>query len=247
MAKSLLEALQGQLNTKQTTAKTDFSGQAQGLLRTKSTGKALSSRGPQVQSDDEAFANQATQQQLNQQNTQNQIAAQQIGVQQDRIEMNQQQQNADLAQRAKQVNGQLATQETQILNDLDRQGQEVDYENDKQKLEQLGFTLALQDQEYLHQLQQQGQIRRLDDESEFKIQLQLSQFKDAEKLLGNDIDFRKMLELDDIAFKKELEKFKIDNKLRDSDRALEAAKSRQTQEASSGILSGIMGIFSSGS
>ena len=99
---------------------------------------------------------------------------------------------------------QMAQQSAALLGNLRRSEQQLDFNRDAAKIEQIGFTLRLNNDKYINQLNDMGTRARLDDAAVFQEELLRSVFADEIELLNSDLDFKRLLTLDNNAFLKEL-------------------------------------------
>ena len=230
MAKNLIDALKQQINTRETADAGTSSASIADRLNRKATGKATTGSGPRVQSSQAVAATSGIQTQLNQQSQQNQVAAQNLGIQQEAQQAGQEQQQLNFVEQGRQLQQGIAQQQAQLVNDLNQNLGQLDQQQQQHNIEQLGASLALQDEQYLHALQLEGSRRRLDNENDFKIELQASVFKDMEAVLSDKIELDNILKADAREFSEMLAKIDIQT-------AVDLAKDQARSSAFSGAVS----------
>jgi hypothetical protein len=144
----------------------------------------------------------------------------QIGQQQQLGRQQQKQSRAELQSK-------LSSQQNAILEDLERSRAELGSARGRSKLEQAGITLRLQNQQYLDQLENEGARRRLDDSLKFKEEMQASIFRDAERALSKQFDFRSLMNSDEREFAREISKMDVDTAMQILRDEMSAASKRQ--------------------
>lgn len=182
---------------------TDQTNQVQTLLRAKS-GRAVGGGDEAASGIGEAAANDQTNQQLRGlgQQVQAQGQAEKVQAQGQEQQFQQQKQQIDQARKFDTLQNKIQVQ--QVLNDLSQKKGQLSMEQQQSKLEQASFLMSMQDKQYTDTLQQVGNTRRLNNEANFRNEMQEQAFGDNIALLRqklgtqdvlatNDRDFQKML------------------------------------------------------
>ncbi len=113
--------------------------------------------------------------------------AQQVAQQFDAAQLQQMEQMLNAKQ-------QIQQQTTALLNQAVREGKKLDSAKQKAAAEQLGFEIRMNNEEYVQRLQQNGMRARLDNEINFKEELQRSIFAEEMELFQNDLDFQRIMQ-----------------------------------------------------
>lgn len=145
---------------------------------------------------------------------------------------------AQLAQQEEKLNQELRQKTASILGELERSGREIDLRRDAFQLAQLGQAEALQNKEYVNSLEREGQLRRLDDEQQFKNELQQSIFSDMLDLWESDAEFNQTMAKNEAEFNREVADIDLDMAMKMADSAAKQANLRAQYEGVSGLLSG---------
>lgn len=164
------------------------------LQRTAATGKAAQEQtGPKAANLVERVARQQVQQQEAQIDERDQLLAEQIET---RAQTVAQQFDAAKMQQLEQVlnqKQQLQNQTTQLLNQFARERGKLDVAKKQAQFEQLGFELRMNNEEYVQKLQQNGARSRLENDANFKEELQRSVFANEMELFNSDLDFQRLM------------------------------------------------------
>lgn len=240
---SLLDALKEGMTKpgSETGGQTEF---AQRLLSAKQTGKLAKGTGPSRATEGERIADSVASQEqgavrqgaLSQleelQTKSDQIAAQaeQTAARQDLQMEDIVQQNqiktADMLEQIRQQEGQLTAQQRGA------------------RLEQAAFNLRMSNEEYLNNLQDEGKKKRLDNQIDFKTELQRTIFADQQSLLEDDLAFKEMMAMKDAEFQKLIANIDINAALQVASDAASAANQTSIWSGVGGLASGAAGYFS---
>lgn len=120
-----------------------------------------------------------------------------------------QEQREDLAgkeiEQQRQALDREASRKTQaLIGDLARHGQTMDTQRKNAKIEQLGFLMSLSDEKHINQLQDVAARRRLDNDAQFKLELQRDVFNGYTELFKDNLKFKSMMKADKREFDKQL-------------------------------------------
>lgn len=239
MASNLLDALNATLMNKQKVKPSGTQGLAQ-LLGTAQTGRAVQSPQPQVTSSAEIAVNQATQGALDNQQQANQIQAVQQSAEANRQQSTQQQTDLDLQQKQSQLQQQLTQKQQQLLSEIDRNRSSLNSDASKAAQEQLAATLAYQNASYLQALQNVNRYRRLDNEVNFRQELQASIFNDMESLFRDKLALDRLMSASDRDYRSELAQIDIDTALRIADSAARGSLLSAGIQGGTSILNSIL-------
>lgn len=115
-----------------------------------------------------------------------------------------------LGQQSKAEKQQYELKSDAVLNNLESQ---MDKLTSAEKMDQMGAAatyLRLQDEKYRYDLADIGRRKRLDDASVLDMEMQRAVFSDAADLLRNNLEFQKLLTLDDAEFRKNLANINVE-------------------------------------
>lgn len=93
---------------------------------------------------------------------------------------------------------------TSILDNLDAQMGKLSQAERMDQMEVAGSYLRLQDEKYRYEIADVGRRKRLDNATNFDLELKKAVFDDEADLLQNNIEFSNMMNMDDREFKKSL-------------------------------------------
>lgn len=186
------------------------------LLRAKSGQVANSGEGP-ISSLGEQSANDTTSSQMGQVATNAKLAniADQTANQGQQQQFNQA--KSDIAQANKFATVQNNIKTNQLLGDLSRDKGTLDQQQQAAKLEQTAFLLSMQDKQYTDQLEQIGRQRRLDNDVNFKQEMQQVAFKDELDILKSKLSNGDVLSANDRDFSKAMADLSIDDAIKLAD------------------------------
>lgn len=238
---ALIDKIQQNLATagSEPVGNTDQTGRARTLLAAKS-GKAVNAAASAPQS---AVAESAAVDQTNQAmapvQQAGQVAAAGIGQQVQQLGAAETGARADLALRQKQLQQSNSIQKQQLLADLSRDRASLDLDRDKAKLEQLAFTMRMGDQKYLDQLEMEGQRKRLDNDLNFKEEMQKSIMGSNDELLKKSLGNTNIMAANDRDYAKALSAMDINA-------ALEMARNEAKDAKAAAMISGVGGLATAG-
>jgi hypothetical protein len=115
-----------------------------------------------------------------------------------------------LGQQSKAEKQQYELKSDAVLTNLESQ---MDKLTSAEKMDQMGAAatyLRLQDEKYRYELADIGRRKRLDDAGAFDLEMQRAVFADASELLRDNLEFQKLLTLDDAEFRKRVADINID-------------------------------------
>lgn len=202
--------------------------QAQGLMATAQTGKALQPGTGQARlsSIGEKLASMNTlmgAQQVTQQAGLQSMAQEQQGA------FAQQQQQGALATISQQRLDMTQDFNNKIKGMMQDQSQNLatlDVSKDKSRVEQMGFMLRLGNEEYINKLQTEGAKARLDSKASFDDALNRTVFADETSMLNNNLQFRSMMGADQRQFNQDLSTIDLDFSLQMAQAENKAASSQ---------------------
>lgn len=113
-----------------------------------------------------------------------------------------------------------------LLESIRQEKGKMDLQESASRLEQAGFELRLGNEKYLQALMETGRVNRLDDENQFRLELQKQIFADQQSLLGDELAFQEMMAMNDAEFTKLLANIDINAALQI---ASDSAKAQNTQ------------------
>lgn len=206
-----MDLRQSLLNTQTRRAQQPIPGQAANLRQSLAarSGKAGATSGPAISNIQE----QAAALQVEQAATEQQQAAQLDVAAQQQAQQAQEQQYAQQLQRTDMNKAQALSSfdqaVTKIDNQLKRFGKDLDSQRGRDAYDQALFARRLADDKYITKLTQDGQLRRLDDANAFEIEVMKTAFANQMELFENDVQFNKMMQMDEAEFRKELARMSI--------------------------------------
>jgi hypothetical protein len=112
-----------------------------------------------------------------------------------------------------------------IINDLQNSRDRLSTAEQMDKMEAAAANLRLQDDKYRYELADMGRRQRLDDAVSFDDALKQAVFSEEWKLFQNNLAYKRMLDLDEAAFQKELSKISIEDALAMANASASAASS----------------------
>lgn len=228
---NLLEALQA-------SGPAGTTSQLSTLLRAK-TGKAVGGPATALSSQQERAAIAQTAQEM--QPVQQAATVQQAQQEQQAREVAQRSQigQAEVAQQrqANKLQNQIRT--NQLLQELEQGKGKIDMSRYQASLEQIGQNLRLNNQQYVDNLQREGARSRLNDDLQFKEQLQASIFQDAKSLLEKQLGNKSILAANDREFEIAMERMGYEN-------AVSLLNSQMRAEREAGMYAGIAGVAQAG-
>jgi hypothetical protein len=149
-----------------------------------------------------------------------------------------------LGQQSKAEKQQYELKSSAILDNLESQ---MDKLTSAEKMDQMGAAatyLRLQDEKYRYELADIGRRKRLDDAGAFDLEMQRAVFDDAADLLRDNLEFQKLLTLDDAEFRKRVANINIEVALgmakSDAASKTEVAGITAAGNVATGIVGGIL-------
>jgi hypothetical protein len=148
-----------------------------------------------------------------------------------------------LGQQSKAEKQQYELKSNEILNNLESQMDKLTSAERMDQMASAATYLRLQDEKYRYELADVGRRKRLDDAAVFDMEMQRAVFSDAAELLRDNLEFQKLLTLDDAEFRKRLAQINIDVALgmakSDAGAKTEVAGISAAGNIATGIVSGI--------
>lgn len=228
---NLLEALQ-------TPAEAGTTSQLSTLLRAK-TGKAVGGPATALSSQQERAAIAQTAQEM--QPLQQAAVTQQAQQEQQAREVAQRTDigQTDIAQQrqANQLQNKIRT--NQLLQELEQGKGKIDMARYQASMEQIGQNLRLSNRQYIDNLQREGARARLNDDLQFKEQLQASVFQDAKSLLEKKLGNKSILAANDREFEIAMARMGYND-------AISLLNSQMRAERERGMYTGIAGVAQAG-
>lgn len=214
---------------------TDQTARARTLLAAKS-GKSLSSAASAPQS---AVAESTAVDQSNQAmapvQQAGQVAAAGLGQQVQQLGAQETGARADLALRQKQMQQSNANRKQQLLSELGRNKATLNLDRDRAKLEELAFTMRMNDKKYLDTLELEGTRKRLDNDLNFKEELQKSIMGSNSELLQKSLGNTNIMAANDRDFAKAMAAMDINA-------ALDMANNEAKDSKQAAMISGVGGL-----
>lgn len=146
--------------------------------------------------------------------------------------------NAALEQRQK-----YAQQTNEIIQELEQGRVQLDVNKGNAKLEQLGTALRLADDKYIYNLQIEGAKERLDNELIFKTQLNADVWDMTFETLRQDMEFQKLLNMDQQQFVLESSKWSVDDAIKYMNSILSAQSAAAPYVVGAAVASGAAGAY----
>lgn len=207
---SLLDKLRSQLGNAGPEQIQDETARAESLQRGL-TGRDLGpSSGPQSSRLAERIARQQVQDATEEQATKETIQSEQLRLSEEAQEQAFSDQQLGQIEQAMSAKQQVAQQTESILNSFERSQQQLDFQRDAAKLEQVGFNLRMNNKRYIDSLNRAGRTSRLEDAARFEEELKRAIFADQQELFNNDLDFRRMIDMDRNELARELSNISLD-------------------------------------
>jgi len=204
MANTLMEALQGQLQSVTPVANTDESNSLRALMAAKS-GKALSvGSTPRASNLGEQASNAQTVDQARALNVQGSLAAAEVGAAADAQQAKADAQSTQLDLQREKQKQTFAQESSRLLQEFQNGQRQLGAEKDAAAVEQLGFASRLASDRYIDELQNAGAMNRLEDQISFDEQLAAAVFADERDLLAQKLKFSDLLNLDENEFRREI-------------------------------------------
>jgi hypothetical protein len=163
----------------------------------------------------------------------------QIGLQEEEQTQKFEQGKQSLVQESAAQKQNLRIKSMQLLDQLELAQNDL---NTKQKiagLEQAGFLLAQQDKDYMNQLEMEGKKRRLDDEANFRLELQKTTLGDMYDLFQDDLAFKGMFNANEREFTRQLAQIDINT-------AINIGRAQIQESNTQAIFTGVGGLASAG-
>lgn len=242
---ALIDKIQQNLATAgtQQQGNTDQTGRARTLLAAKSGKQIGAGQLAPASAVGEAAAIDQTNQQMAALQPQGQVAAAEIGQAVKQLGAQETGARADLALRQKQLQQSNLLRKQQLLGDLGRDRATLDLEKDRAKLEQLAFTMRMNDKQYLDQLEMEGTRQRLDNDLNFKEELQKSIMGSNDELLKQSLGNRDIMAAGDREFAEAMGAMDINAALQMASNEARDAKAAATIGAAGGLATAAVGAY----
>lgn len=207
------------------------------LLRAKSGKASVPDSGPKQSSIQEKMAEQQTKLAGQQLQQQGQIAAAQLGEQEADIQQRTEQQEATFLDRLTTMQDDLDRRSSQLLDQFSRGQKSLQSDRDLMDLEQAGFISRLQNKQYIDRLQREGQQLRLDNSLDFAAEFAKQKMGEYTNLFRDELDFKRMMDMDDREWAREVSEMDIND-------ALDVADAAARQTSSEQMFSGVSSLIS---
>lgn len=153
-----------------------------------------------------------------------------------------QQQRAGLMQRADAMQDEFQRQSQAIVSDLARNKEEMSQKEKHLRMEQAGFTLGLQDKQYLDNLQQVAEMKRLQDDRNFRDEMNKSALEFGWVNYQKDDKFRRMMNADARQFQRDLAEQQAKDAYEAAKREMKAEQNRALWTAGGSIATQMIGL-----
>lgn len=220
--------------------------QASNILRTKLTGQADTgdSGVPKQTNIAEQQVNQQAQAQQKQMQAQGQIQQQQQRQQAADQEQNYQIQAQQIAQQAEQKRQTAALQTQQIVQENLQGIKKLQSDKDVAAFEQAAAMSRLANQKYIQNLTNAAAKAGIDNDANFKQSYYEQVFQDDAQLFGDDIGFKKMMDMDNRSFIRETSNMDIATAQQLANLAIQQDNSRSFYSSIGGLVSGGLQAYS---
>jgi hypothetical protein len=231
---TLFDALQGGL-TRSMGETGGRTAEAQKLLTTKATGRAVGQAGPARAAEGERIEDTVAAQEQAQARGGALEALEDLKQRSQALTQETEQAKAGEQEALTQVQQAAASRTSDLLESLRQEEGRLTLDQRGAALEQAAFGARLANDQYLYGLQDAGRRRRLDDANAFKLELQKQIFADRQSLLEDELSFKEMMALDEADFARLMSQLDVNAALQI---ASDAAKSANV----AGIWSGVGGL-----
>lgn len=232
MAKTLFETINQSLTKQPTAPQLGQTEQAQSLLRTKlgkaNAGTSAVPRASAMQENVAAKQAQLGGEQLQQEG---QIQAQQLGQQQAETAVKEQENLKDILSKREDIKQSFNLDTENLLQDAERNRQRLNTDEYKAKMEQVGFNIRLNNKQYTDALEREAAYQNLDNDINFKYAMANQIFKDDQAVLGEYLDFQRLIDADERAYQEELSKMDDDYAYKVAEAELQSAQKQGKYEA----------------
>lgn len=140
-----------------------------------------------------------------------QVAGQQLKQQERAVQVQEQEQMADIGERQQDLQAQYARQADAMLQQFQREGRKLQDRRDAAQAEQLGHQIRFQNRDYITSLQREAATARLDNEAEFREQLARQQFKDMEQVFRDQQAYSQLANASQREFNEMMNQIQLDD------------------------------------
>jgi hypothetical protein len=219
--------------------------QASNILRTKLTGQAdAGETAPRQTNIAEQQVAQQEQAQAKQMESQGQILGQQQRQQAADQEQNYRIQAQQIAQQAEQKRQTASLQTHQLMQENLQGLKRLQSDKDVAAYEQVATMSRLSNQRYIHSLTSAAAKAGIDRESNFKQNYYEQVFQDDMQIFKDDIEFKKMMDMDSRSFIRETADMDLDTALKMANMATQQANAQSFYQGIGGLISGGVQAYS---